>query len=131
MAIGPSGLLSVRPPRGLALGGKELSMSAVAETKLGEATLTLDSHSADFALDGVRFRVLEAVNHKSRTTDSEGVALLKDRQFFKTELDVVRSIGEVSRMFELGVWQGGSAALWALTMRLTRYVGLACGVIPA
>ena len=104
-------------------------MSAVAETKLGEATLTLDSQSADFALDGVRFKVLEAVNHKSRTTDSEGVALLKDRKFFKTELDVVQSVGKVSRVFELGVWQGGSAALWALTMPLTRYVGIDCRTV--
>ena len=101
-------------------------MNAVAETKLGEATLTLDSQSKDFALDGVHFKVLEAVNHKSRTTDSAGVAVLKDRQFFKTELELVRSIGAVSRVFELGVWQGGSAALWALTMPLTRYVGIDC-----
>ena len=101
-------------------------MSAAAETKLGQATLTLDSHGDDFALDGVRFKVLEAVNHKSRITDSEGVALLKGRKFFQTELDVVQSIGKVSRVFELGVWQGGSAALWALTMPLTRYVGIDC-----
>ena len=106
--------------------GKKPSMHSVAETKVGECTITMDSHSDDFALDGVRFKVLEAVNHKSRATDSEGVALLKDRKFFKRELDVVQSIGEVSRVFELGVWQGGSAALWALTMPLTRYVGIDC-----
>ena len=101
-------------------------MHSVAETNVGEGTITMDSHSDDFAVDGVQFKVLEAVNHKSRTTDSEGVALLKDRKFFQKELDVLQSIGEVSRVFELGVWQGGSAAPWALTMPLTRYVGIDC-----
>ncbi len=39
---------------------------------------------------------------------------------------MLQSIGKASRVFELGVWQGGSAARWALTMRLTRYVGIDC-----
>jgi len=103
-----------------------LSISSVAETNLGEETPALDFLGSDFYLEGVRFKVLEGADYTSRTTDKEGVALLKDRRFFETELQVLQGIGDVSRIFELGVWEGGSAALWALTKPLTRYVGIDC-----
>lgn len=77
----------------------------------------------DFVLDEIRFKVLMG-EYRSRRTDADGVVLLKGKPFALAELNAMQGINP-RRMLELGVFQGGSAALWmALLPQLERYVGV-------
>ncbi len=80
--------------------------------------------SGDFVIDGIPFKVIVGGgDYDSRKTDREGVVLLKGWNFIASEL---KELGEfkLERMIEFGLWRGGSAVLWPLTVSLERYVGI-------
>lgn len=77
----------------------------------------------DFVLDEVRFKVVIGPDYHTRSTDADGVVLLKG--FDMAAAESAAAEGPIRSMLELGIWQGGSAAFWALTRPgLTRYVGI-------
>jgi hypothetical protein len=80
-----------------------------------------EPESSDFWIDDVRFKVAGAPY--TARTDEDGVVLLKGWNFVEAELLAIDGL-DVRRLLEIGVFQGGSAALWALLLPLERYVGI-------
>lgn len=76
-----------------------------------------------FRIDNILFEVLVGGDLSRSATDANKVVLLKGWDFVEKELAELEDL-KISRMMEIGIWQGGSAVLWPLVTGLTTYVGL-------
>jgi cephalosporin hydroxylase len=66
----------------------------------------------EFECNGVPFRVVKD-NYGEHKTNSEQIIVLKGLDWFEYYSDIVEN-ESVSTLFELGIWEGGSAILFAL-----------------
>jgi SAM-dependent methyltransferase len=76
-----------------------------------------------FRLGGIPFKVIVGGDYSRMSTDEDGVVLLKDWEFVERQLRELEGV-DISRMLEVGIWQGGSAVLWPLIVPLEKYVGI-------
>jgi cephalosporin hydroxylase len=67
---------------------------------------------SEFAVGDTRFRVVTEDFHKHKTT-AEEVVILKDLRWFEYYSDLIRE-RNVRNLIELGIFEGGSALLFAL-----------------
>ncbi len=82
---------------------------------------TFESDSDAFWLGGIRF--CPTTGSSGVVTGEDGVALLKPWVLIESEFADLADV-RVSRMLELGVFQGGSAVLWSLLLPLTQFIGV-------
>ena len=83
--------------------------------------LCVDRSGTGFDLDGIHFKTTNG--QSGILTDHDGVVLIKDWAFVEDELTEIAD-NDIRRMLEVGIFQGGSAALWPLVLPLERYAGI-------
>jgi cephalosporin hydroxylase len=66
----------------------------------------------EFAIGETRFRVISQDYHKYKTTENE-IIILKDLRWFEYYAQLIRDL-EINNLVELGIFEGGSAILFAL-----------------
>jgi cephalosporin hydroxylase len=66
----------------------------------------------EFEFNGVPFRVVRD-NYDSHKTTSEQIVVLKGLEWFEYYSGIIEK-GSIAILFELGIWEGGSAILFAL-----------------
>jgi predicted O-methyltransferase YrrM len=75
-----------------------------------------------FSIGDTRFRVVTEDYHKHKTTADE-VVLLKDLRWFEYYAELIHD-ANVRNLFELGIFEGGSALLFALLFDWLRVVAI-------